>query len=338
MAPPLPIDLLPNILKNFESDANSLFSCLLVSRLWCRIVIPMLWRNPFDLISTLRKLDPKKREEKHAKIIDVYITCFSSSEKSDLLERTSIYLPNRKSPQLFNYTQHLRSLDDKKILGAIWEWKLKRATKNDGHDAYVLLFALIRMFAQNSKDLEHLLLNSCFYDKSLDRRKRYFKGTEGRSVPLVDIYTAIANAQHKLRTIWFSKANALSLAEAIIETTQIVTIIKAQQHNAYLREFKISSCRSGLGEILEALSIGESAKSLRRITFSCCDFTELDTARIQRAVEFFSGMESVMLRMCRGYEGEFLTILKSKMILVSNVGGFVSNLEARAHPVNLLQK
>src|SRR5687768_18320400 len=40
-------DILFLIFEELQNDAKSLFSCLLVNRLWCETVIPILWRNPW---------------------------------------------------------------------------------------------------------------------------------------------------------------------------------------------------------------------------------------------------------------------------------------------------
>ncbi|RIA92272.1 hypothetical protein C1645_820968 [Glomus cerebriforme] len=40
-------DTLFLIFEELQDDSNSLFSCLMVNRLWCESVIPVLWRNPW---------------------------------------------------------------------------------------------------------------------------------------------------------------------------------------------------------------------------------------------------------------------------------------------------
>src|SRR4051812_41532212 len=40
-------DVLFLIFEKLQKDSKSLFSCLMVNRLWCEIVIPILWRNPW---------------------------------------------------------------------------------------------------------------------------------------------------------------------------------------------------------------------------------------------------------------------------------------------------
>src|SRR5688572_16610349 len=41
-------DILFLLFEELQSDSKSLFSCLLVNRLWCETVIPILWRNPWN--------------------------------------------------------------------------------------------------------------------------------------------------------------------------------------------------------------------------------------------------------------------------------------------------
>ncbi|PKK66033.1 hypothetical protein RhiirC2_785325 [Rhizophagus irregularis] len=40
-------DILFLLFKELQDDSKSLFSCLMVNRLWCETVIPILWRNPW---------------------------------------------------------------------------------------------------------------------------------------------------------------------------------------------------------------------------------------------------------------------------------------------------
>src|SRR3954470_4690397 len=40
-------DILFMIFEELQDDSKSLFSCLLVNRIWCETAIPVLWRNPW---------------------------------------------------------------------------------------------------------------------------------------------------------------------------------------------------------------------------------------------------------------------------------------------------
>ncbi len=33
-----------------QQDTNTLYSCLLVNRVWCEHIIPLLWKKPFNII------------------------------------------------------------------------------------------------------------------------------------------------------------------------------------------------------------------------------------------------------------------------------------------------
>src|SRR5437762_71520 len=41
-------DILFLIFEELQDDSKSLFSCLMVNKLWCETVIPILWRNPWN--------------------------------------------------------------------------------------------------------------------------------------------------------------------------------------------------------------------------------------------------------------------------------------------------
>src|SRR3954451_9834654 len=46
--PKLNKDILFLLFEELREDSKSLFSCLMVNRLWCETVIPVLWRNPWN--------------------------------------------------------------------------------------------------------------------------------------------------------------------------------------------------------------------------------------------------------------------------------------------------
>jgi hypothetical protein len=42
-------ELTYEVIKYFLNDISTLHSCILVNRLWCRLVILLLWENPFSI-------------------------------------------------------------------------------------------------------------------------------------------------------------------------------------------------------------------------------------------------------------------------------------------------
>ena len=41
-------DCLRIIFTELKNDSSSLYSCILVNRYWCRIAVPILWKNPYN--------------------------------------------------------------------------------------------------------------------------------------------------------------------------------------------------------------------------------------------------------------------------------------------------
>ncbi|PKY26740.1 kinase-like protein [Rhizophagus irregularis] len=42
-------ELTNEIIKYFKNDFSTLYSCILVNKFWCRLVIPLLWEDPFSI-------------------------------------------------------------------------------------------------------------------------------------------------------------------------------------------------------------------------------------------------------------------------------------------------
>ncbi|CAI2161817.1 15521_t:CDS:2 [Funneliformis geosporum] len=111
-------DCFAEILVHLQDDKSTLYNCLFLNRLCCRLVVPLLWKRPFDLIqqtshsaergetssSTLNSL-----ERNATLIIKTYISCLPSSE----LQRYSkegMIIPEMTRP-LFDYPTYLKGFD-----------------------------------------------------------------------------------------------------------------------------------------------------------------------------------------------------------------------------------
>jgi hypothetical protein len=95
--PKLNKDVLILILEELEDDIKSLYSCLLVNKTWCKIIVPILWKN------FLKHL---KEEEKS---INIILSHLSNEVKENLKDQdinlSSIML--RQIP-LFDYISYCR--------------------------------------------------------------------------------------------------------------------------------------------------------------------------------------------------------------------------------------
>ncbi|RIA84980.1 hypothetical protein C1645_879608 [Glomus cerebriforme] len=94
-------DVLYLIFEEFENDKNTLYSCLLVDKTWCEIIVPILWRDPWLFL--------EKRKEK----------LFFNVIISHLFDESGYYLNRRP---LFDYISFCRHLNFKKIVKFIEDY------------------------------------------------------------------------------------------------------------------------------------------------------------------------------------------------------------------------
>ncbi|RGB25214.1 hypothetical protein C1646_747449 [Rhizophagus diaphanus] len=108
-------ELTYDILKYFKNDFSTLYSCILVNRLWCRLAIPLLWENPFS------------NPTKNYNFIEIYL----HNLNGDLITELNEYrIEDNLFPSntLFNYPSLIKYLNTWKILSPISEWT-KNAVK-----------------------------------------------------------------------------------------------------------------------------------------------------------------------------------------------------------------
>ncbi|CAI2169931.1 19578_t:CDS:2 [Funneliformis geosporum] len=107
----LSVECFEQVLIHFKNDPATLFKCLLVNRLWCRLSVPLLWSHPFEYHGF---------GEFAANIIQIYIACLPEDKRQILIDE-SLPVPETKSP-LFNYPNYLQSFESAHFTGAIMSW------------------------------------------------------------------------------------------------------------------------------------------------------------------------------------------------------------------------
>lgn len=122
------LDCLEVIFKYLKYDRSSLFSCLLVNRLWCRLVVHLIWRDPFFNMSSNK--DP------HSGIVQTYISCLPDTSKQNIIdeisntdekdEKTLQQLQQQLQRQpLFNYIRYLQVFNSENFGNAFIKWHEK---------------------------------------------------------------------------------------------------------------------------------------------------------------------------------------------------------------------
>ncbi|CAG8461567.1 2384_t:CDS:1 [Cetraspora pellucida] len=100
------------IIKNFEHNYHTLYNCLLVNRLFCRITVPLLWADPLYNVS------------KHSiNIISIYLSYLNENEKYQLTSNTyQVDLSCIFQKTLFEYAKFLETYSSCKIKNVISLW------------------------------------------------------------------------------------------------------------------------------------------------------------------------------------------------------------------------
>src|SRR6266487_1247099 len=106
----LPTDCLNEIFENLDDNKITLHSCLLVSRLWCKISVRILWRD----IWSFKFAKGRFGFQVASAILNTLVSCLPNESK-ELLHKNEIFIstPTSKQP-LFNYASFCKvfSIDD----------------------------------------------------------------------------------------------------------------------------------------------------------------------------------------------------------------------------------
>ncbi|CAG8466950.1 7190_t:CDS:2 [Funneliformis caledonium] len=94
-----PIECFNGIFKHIENDKSTLHSCLLVDRLWCRMIIPILWSRTFSLI--------QNSKNSSLFLTGTYLS-FLNDEERQLYNHYPELYPTTKFEHLFNYPSFLK--------------------------------------------------------------------------------------------------------------------------------------------------------------------------------------------------------------------------------------
>jgi hypothetical protein len=65
-------EITSEIIKHFQNDFSTLYSCVLANRLMCRTAIPLLWENPFSVPT------------QNCQFIEIYLNYLNETDKTKL--------------------------------------------------------------------------------------------------------------------------------------------------------------------------------------------------------------------------------------------------------------
>ncbi|PKK66679.1 hypothetical protein RhiirC2_784480 [Rhizophagus irregularis] len=139
-------ELLCEIIQYFRNYLSTLYSCVLVNKLWCRLAIPLLWEDPFSIYA------------QNFQFIDIYLCNLNEDDKTKFNEYVKQKLVNMESisncsSTLFNYYSFIKCLNTHKVVCSIEKWR--SALMNGKQlDLSILVYRLLfKMFIENEGNL-----------------------------------------------------------------------------------------------------------------------------------------------------------------------------------------
>ncbi|KAF0405446.1 f-box domain-containing protein [Gigaspora margarita] len=191
----LPNECYYAIFHNLQNDYKSLFSCALVNRQCCRIIIPILWSEP-------------RHHFKNEKLIRVLFLTLNSEEQT-LLIPFKINLPNHPKP-LFEYTNYITSINYY-FYDGIRNWLTYKKRELEK----VVICSLIAMFLRTSNSLKYLYLDDEIFCNQLVFENLY----ENTTVTSIDLY-------HEYNINYGFKSKAIDALVKILCKNSTLTSLK----------------------------------------------------------------------------------------------------------------
>ncbi|GBC03625.1 hypothetical protein RclHR1_05220002 [Rhizophagus clarus] len=135
------IELTNEIIQYFKDDISTLYSCILVSRIWCRLSVPLLWEEPF-LNST-----------QNYHFIKILLHNLNENDKAQLNEKYQFN--DIFSNTLFNYPAFIKRLNTRDFKLSVENWVTKLTKKFVDSTCFTSLICklLVKILIENEANL-----------------------------------------------------------------------------------------------------------------------------------------------------------------------------------------
>ncbi|CAB4474969.1 unnamed protein product [Rhizophagus irregularis] len=110
---PLPEDCTYEIIQQLPEDTSTLHKFLFVNRFWCKCIISILWKIPFNKIN--------ENKIKQTRLIHTYLGCLDEEEKNYIEKDNLFNLPLIKKP-FFNYARYLVRFTISELDSSVRAW------------------------------------------------------------------------------------------------------------------------------------------------------------------------------------------------------------------------
>ncbi|RIB05115.1 hypothetical protein C2G38_2220560 [Gigaspora rosea] len=316
--------LMENILNNLDKEFNSLYSCALVSRHWCKISIPILWQDPFSFY--YKPL-----------IISGYLSSLGKDDKIGLQYMLKMCDINTQFPQtIFDYASFLKVLNLYLLKCKVGRWLIFQRCPEVNYNilTFFIIKLLIKKFIESGVTLQELNLDFSTLNEiqpeifsSLEQNKQFLSHLQDLSISSInftlglnfEIFRLNLNFENFRSNLNFenvatlfkilekgtTKLNALNIHVHDYCDPQLlhslICIINSQKQ---LKQFYIHGFSENLPSIISVLK--SQKQSLREVKIFGWKFTE-----VFKVVSNLENLESLYLGNCEfSNNTELLKILR----------------------------
>src|ERR1044072_4117148 len=101
-------DVFYSIFEESQDDKSTLYSCLLVDKTWCEMVVPVLWKDPWKSLN----------ERKMKLLLNVIISHLPTESRNNLSQRVNFLTSSYDKPffDYISFCKHLNLSEIEKML------------------------------------------------------------------------------------------------------------------------------------------------------------------------------------------------------------------------------
>src|SRR6266498_1826107 len=189
----LPRECIKDIFEAMYNDYKTLYSCLLVNRLFCKIIVPILWRNTWYFGYNDHIINSLSR---------TYFSCLADESK-ELIKNNNIDIspPTQHSP-LFNYTEYCQYIFFQQIRC------MSRNFNNRSHtNSELLQEEFIKLFLTRCTKIVHL--DFFYYPRgieniSLSSSLSHLCELHCDTITSSEIFFELSKTSHKIQRLYIS--------------------------------------------------------------------------------------------------------------------------------------
>ncbi|EXX70374.1 hypothetical protein GLOIN_2v1871662 [Rhizophagus irregularis DAOM 181602=DAOM 197198] len=277
-------ELTYEIIKYFQNDYSTLYSCIFVNRLWCRLAIPLLWENPFSIRTG------------NYEFIEIYLyNNLNNDYIAKLNEYKTINNSLLSTNTLFNYPSFLKYLSAYKLYSSVDKWfdysirnskfEIKTYVSEENFKRLVYM-SLFKIFIESEVNLHTLEIKALsIYDRA----------------SLNEILELILQNQNFIHNIGNLKLYIRVYKDNTIFNNHVLQMIHLHQN---LKKILLYENYFSLYQSLLLSKDYNCSNTLNTITFYYIDFGEI--INLDEIFEQLNVLESVHIVYCFSLDNSFI--------------------------------